>query len=166
VLVKWHGGDIFHLVGEIQGDQYLIINSLGGVNGWVGAGEILGRVTKVVEPEPRPEVPAMLTLLEASFRSLIEEEQASVELAGRLLSIMDDLCWYAGRLGEERLDEMPRANKWSFAQNLWQLAKAARRGLAPIPDRLTYFSDLGKQCVGKAAEIIGLFEDEAKEEEP
>jgi hypothetical protein len=33
VLVKWHQGDIFHIVGDIQGDQYLIVNSLGKVNG-------------------------------------------------------------------------------------------------------------------------------------
>lgn len=31
VLVKWHKGHLFHMVGEIQGDQYLIVNSLGKV---------------------------------------------------------------------------------------------------------------------------------------
>jgi hypothetical protein len=163
VLVRWHGGDIFHLVGDIQGDQYLIVNSMGGVNGWVIASEILGRVTKVVEPEPRPGVLEMLGLLEVSFQRLIESEQPSAEAVGRLLSIVDDLRWYASRLGESSLDEMPRSNKWSFIQNLWHLAKAARGGQAPVPDRLAYFTDLGKQCVGKAAEIIELFETDPKE---
>src|SRR5262245_60802640 len=36
VLVKWHQGDIFHVVGDIQGERFLIVNSLGKVNGWVG----------------------------------------------------------------------------------------------------------------------------------
>ena len=58
VLVKWHQSDIFHVVGDIQGNQFLIVNSMGGVNGWVPAGDILGRVTKILEPEPRPSVPA------------------------------------------------------------------------------------------------------------
>ena len=60
VLVRWHQGLIFHIVGDIQGDQFLIVNSLGKVNGWVGPKEILGRITKIVEPEPRPDVPYML----------------------------------------------------------------------------------------------------------
>jgi len=33
VLVKWHEGYIYHLVGEIQGDQFLITNSVGKTNG-------------------------------------------------------------------------------------------------------------------------------------
>src|SRR5512141_2700766 len=57
VLVKWHQSDIFHVVGEIQGDQFLIVNSLGKVNGWVGGKEILGRIVKIIEPEPRLDVP-------------------------------------------------------------------------------------------------------------
>src|SRR5512146_2067988 len=65
VLVKWHQGDIFHIVGDIQGDQYQIVNSLGKENGWVSAEVILGRVTRIVEPEPRPTVPIMLDRLEA-----------------------------------------------------------------------------------------------------
>ena len=52
VLVKWHQGDIFHIVGEIQGDQFLIVNSLGKVNGWVSAKDILGRITNIIEPDP------------------------------------------------------------------------------------------------------------------
>ena len=96
VLVKWHQSDIFHIVGEIQADQYLIVNSLGKVNGWVTASEILGRVTRVVEPEPRPDLPVILEQLESAYRSLIQLEQAADEDARRLLSIVDDLRWYAG----------------------------------------------------------------------
>jgi hypothetical protein len=54
-----------HLVQEIQGDQFLIANSLGKINGWISGSDILGRVTQIVDPEPRPSIPAMLTLLEA-----------------------------------------------------------------------------------------------------
>jgi hypothetical protein len=58
VLVKWRGGNhILHLVEEIQGDQFLIANSVGKINGWVHGGDILGRVTQAIDPPPRPSVP-------------------------------------------------------------------------------------------------------------
>jgi hypothetical protein len=158
VLVKWHQSTIFHVVGEIQGDQYLIVNSLGKVNGWVGASDILGRITQVVEPEPRPDVPVMLEQLDAAYTSLIQLEHASDEEARRLSSIVDDLRWYAERIGSERWERMPRSNKWSFEQNLWSLNRQARDGIAPIPDRVRYFIDRGKECVGLASEIFALFE--------
>src|SRR5512144_2524634 len=91
VLVKWHGGDIFHVVGDIQGDQYLIVNSLGKVNGWVPASDILGRVTKIVEPEPRPSVPVMLDRLDAAYDHLLKLVQPVGDEAQRLLGIIDDL---------------------------------------------------------------------------
>jgi len=158
VLVKWHGGDIFHIVGEIKHDQYLIINSLGKVNGWVRLPEILGRITKIVEPEPRPDVPGMLAKLESSFQELIEQEKTSAEDVLRLTSIIGDLRWYAGRIGMERWQRMPRSNIWSLEQNLWRLTKQVRDAKAPVADRTGYFIDLGKACVGKAAEIFALFE--------
>lgn len=158
VLVKWHQGDIFHIVGEIQGDQYLIVNSLGKVNGWVPATDILGRVTKIVEPEPRPDVPAILEQLGSAYRHLLGIELPAEGEAKRLMGILDDLRWYAERLGTERLDEMPRSNKWSFQQNVWRLTKEAKRATAPVPDRIRYFIDRGKACVGLASEIFALFE--------
>ncbi len=159
VLVKWHQGDIFHVVGDIQSDQYLIVNSLGKVNGWVSAKEILGRITQIVEPEPRPGVPDMLEQLAAAYHTLVQLEHASDEDAQRLSTIVDDLRWYAGRLGNERWDRMPRSNKWSFEQDLWRLTKQAKSAIAPVPERMGYFIDRGKECVGLAAEIIALFED-------
>ncbi len=158
VLVKWGQGDIFHVVGEIKDGQYLIVNSLGKVNGWVSAKEILGRITNIVEPEPRPSVDAMLEQLETAYRDLIAAEQASEEEAQRLLSIVNDLRWYAERIGEERLYEMPCLNKWSFEQNLWRLTKQARKAAAPVSNRVLYFIDRGKECVGLASEIFALFE--------
>jgi len=158
VLVKWHQGDIFHIVGEIQGDQYLIINSLGKVNGRVPASDILGRVTKIVEPEPRPDVTVMLEHLGSAYRHLLEIEPPAEGEAKRLMGILDDLRWYADRLGTARLDEMPRSNKWSFQQNVWRLTKEAKRATAPVPDRIRYFIDRGKACVGLASEIFALFE--------
>ncbi len=158
VLVKWHKGYIFHIVGEIQADQFLIVNSLGKVNGWVSGKDILGRVTSVVDPEPRSSVPVMLTQLSDAYRALIALEPASDDEIERLFGIVDDLRWYANRIGCERWDKMPRSNKWSFEQNLWHLTREAKKMTAPVPNKIRYFIDSGKMCVGLASEIFALFE--------
>jgi hypothetical protein len=158
VLVKWHQSDIFHVVGEIQGDQFLIVNSLGKINGWVKATEILGRITKIIEPEPRPSVEIMLEQLETAYQELITTEQVPDSEAQRMSAIVNDLRWYADRIGKERLDTMPRSNKWSFQQNLWKLTKQVKKAIAPVPNRVLYFIDCGKECVGLASEIFALFE--------
>ena len=158
VLAKWHKGHLFHLVGEIQGDQVLIVNSLGKVNGWVSGKDILGRITNIIEPEPRPSVPIMLEQLSEAYRALIQLEQPADDEVQRLFAIIDDLRWYADRIGKERWDKMPRSNKWSFEQNLWQLTKHAKKAKAPVPNRVRYFIDCGKKCVGFASEIFALFE--------
>jgi len=159
VLVKWHKGYIFHIVGEIKGDQFLIVNSLGKINGWVGGSDILGRVTQIVDPEPRPSIPEMLEQLEMAYRRLIEHEQPAEDEARWLLSVIDDMRWYADRIGLERWDKMPRSNKWSFEQNLWHLTKQGQGALASISTRpIRYYIDRGKECVGLAAEILALFE--------
>lgn len=158
VLVRWHKTTLFHLVGDIQDDQYLIVNSLGKVNGWVKAEEILGRVTKIVEPEPRLEVAVMLEQLEMMYHAFIQRGQPSDADAQRLLAVVDDLRWYTERIGAERWDEMPRANKWSFAQNLWHLLKRTRNATADAPNWMQSLIDRGKRCVGLASEIITLFD--------
>jgi hypothetical protein len=158
VLVKWHQSDIFHIVGEIREGQYLIVNSLGKVNGWVRAKEILGRITKIIEPEPRPGIPIMFEQLETAYHNLIQLDQPTEDETQRLLAVIDDLRWYADRIGDERLYEMPRSNQWSFEQNLWHLTKQAKQAMAPVPNRVLYFIDCGKQCVGLASEIFALFE--------
>lgn len=158
VLVKWHQSDIFHIVGDIQDGQFLIVNSLGKINGWVAAPDILGRVTKIIEPEPRPTVETMLEQLETAYRILITSENTLPDEAQRLLTIIDDLRWYAARIGSERWYTMPRSNKWSFEQNLWRLIKQAREDVAPGPKRLYTLIDTGKQAVGLASEIVTLFE--------
>lgn len=158
VLARWHKGHLFHLVGEIQGDQFLIINSLGKVNGWVSGKDILGRVTNIIEPEPRPSVPAMLEQLGEAYQTLIQLEDPADDEAQKLFSIIDDLRWYADRIGIERWDKMPRSNKWSLEQNLWRLTKQAKRMVAPVPNRICFFIDSGKMCVGLVGEIYALFE--------
>ncbi len=166
VLVTWHKGYLFHMVGEIKGDQYLIVNSLGKENGWVSGKDILGRVTKVVDPEPRPSVPIMLDRLEAAYTQLLKREQPVGDDAQRLLGIVEDLFWYADRIGAARWYEMPRSNKWNFEQNLWHLVKQAEEGIAPVPEeRIRYFIDCGKECIGLASEIFALFEYRNLEEE-
>ena len=162
VLVKWHQSDIFHIVGEIQNDQYLIVNSLGKVNGWVGKQEILGKITNIIEPEPRPDVLTMLDQLKDACLDLIEQEQLALEDAQRLLSIVDDLQWYANRIGAKRWDTMPRDNIWSFQQNLWMLTRQTKNADSQNPDKVYYFIDLGKRCVGLASEIFLIFENDAR----
>jgi hypothetical protein len=49
VLVEWRGNFLLHLVKEIQGDQILIGNNLGKVNGWVPASAVVGKVIAVAD---------------------------------------------------------------------------------------------------------------------
>ncbi len=158
VFLRWHKGYMCHLVGEIKGDQYLIMNSLGKVNGWVSIQDILGRVTNVIEPEPRPGVPEQIDQLELAYRDLLQKEQPPEDEARLLMSIVEDLRWYAGRIGSERWTTMPRLNKWSFEQNLWRLIKRTRQASVQAQSPIRYAIDLGKQCVGLASQIIALFE--------
>ncbi len=162
VLVKWHQSDIFHVVGEIRGDQFLIVNSLGKVNGWVESKEILGRITKIVEPEPRPELPILLEQLEQIYRGLIQQGLSSDD-ASRLLAIIDDLRWYAGRVGSDRWDVMPRSDIWSFHQNAWRLYKQTRDASEQKECNIPEIVDLGKRCIGQAGEIVSLFNNEKTE---
>jgi hypothetical protein len=159
VYVKWHNGYIVHLVQEIRGDQFLIANSLGKINGWVNGSDIIGRVTKITNPEPRPSTFAMVEQLETAYRQLIAQAQAKEDEALRLLSVIDDLYWYAKLIGAERWDRMPRSNKWSFEQNLWYFTKRAKEAVhSESPPSLRYFIAQGKECVGLAAEIFVLLE--------
>lgn len=159
VYIKWHQGHMMHLVQEIQGDRFLIVNSVGKINGWVTGSDILGRVTQVVDPPPRPSIPVMLEQLEAAYHHLIKQTHAEKENAQRLFSIVDDLRWYAGRLGTERCYKPPRSNKWSFEQNLWYFTRQAQsEPPSTATDPLCYCIDRGKECVGLAAEILALFE--------
>jgi hypothetical protein len=160
VLLKWRGGGyIMHLVQEVRGDQFLIVNSLGKVNGWAPGSDILGRVTRIVEPEPRPEPAAMWDQLEGAYRVLIEQNGLPEDDARRLLSIAADLRWYAARLGAERWDRQPKQNKWSLAQNVWLLTRQARQAAAhPAEQPIEVVFDSGKACVGLAAQIAILFE--------
>ncbi len=159
VYVKWHGSHIMHLVQEIRGDQFLIANSLGKINGRVSGDAILGRVTQITDPEASPSLPEMLEQLETAYRQLHEKSHAGEEDMQRLLTVVDDLRWYANRLGSERWNQIPRPNKWSFEQNVWYFTKQARDAtLSASPPPLQYFIDHGKECVGLAAEIIALLE--------
>ncbi len=161
VCVRWHNGYMRHLVQEIQGDQFLIANSVGKINGWVSADDILGRVTHIVDPEPRPSVPDILAQLEDAYRQVIERAQSRSDEAGRLLSVVDDLRWYAGRISVDRWDALPRQNKWSFVQNLWLLTKETKAAVASaVTPPVCDFIDQGKVYVGLAAEIITLFAQE------
>ena len=47
VLVEWRGNFLLHLVREFQGDQLLIGNNLGKINGWVSAAAVVGKVIAV-----------------------------------------------------------------------------------------------------------------------
>ena len=47
VLCKVHGSEYLHFVKAIQGNRFQIGNNRGGINGWVGAGAIFGKLVKV-----------------------------------------------------------------------------------------------------------------------
>jgi hypothetical protein len=47
VLCKVGGSEYLHLVKAIQQDRFQIGNNRGHINGWIGAGSIFGRLTKV-----------------------------------------------------------------------------------------------------------------------
>jgi hypothetical protein len=56
VLVEWKGNFLLHLVKEIQGDQLLIGNNLGKINGWVSASDAVGIVVDVANDSLSPDV--------------------------------------------------------------------------------------------------------------
>src|SRR5512133_2412083 len=115
VYVHWRGGGyILHLVQEINGEQFLIVNSLGKVNGWVHGSAILGKVTRIVDPPARPAVPEMLALLQAAYQSLASQCAATAEEVLRMEGVVQDLGWYMQRLTPANWDRLPRQNKWSF----------------------------------------------------
>ncbi len=160
VFVKWRGGNyILHLVGEVQDDQFLIINSLGDVNGWVHGRDILGVVTEIIEPEPRPGVPEMLLQLQRAYQELATQAEYAEEDILRLHSVVDDLRWYATRVGAERWQTLPRLNQWSFEQHLWHLTREAEEAArSERPDQIDRFIHHGKQHVGFVAEVMILLE--------
>jgi hypothetical protein len=47
VLCKVRGAEYLHFVKAIQGDRFQIGNNRGGINGWIGANGIFGRLTHV-----------------------------------------------------------------------------------------------------------------------
>ena len=49
VLCKIRGREYLHLVKAIQGSRFQIGNNRGNINGWITAGSIFGRCTKVEE---------------------------------------------------------------------------------------------------------------------
>ena len=46
IFVHWKGNYLLHLVKEIAGDQFLIGNNVGKINGWVPASAIRGKVVE------------------------------------------------------------------------------------------------------------------------
>jgi hypothetical protein len=47
VLCKINGNEYLHFVKAIQGQRFQIGNNRGGVNGWIGANGVFGRLVKV-----------------------------------------------------------------------------------------------------------------------
>jgi hypothetical protein len=100
----------------------------------------------------------MLDELAAASSALIESEAPLNDDAQRLITIVNDLRWYANRLGSDRWYKYPRSNKWSFEQNLWRLTKQAKSAVKSVPNDIEYLIDCGKECVGSASEAVILFE--------
>ncbi len=161
VLVRWRGGGyLTHLVGEIQGDQFLIVNSVGKENGWVHGNDIIGRVTDITEPEIHPSVPEMLDQLKSAYHSYVELRQFTQDDIARLFSIVDDLRWYAMRIGSEKWESLSQSsNQWSFEQHLWHLLKQARSSAKEgWTEPISQIINHGKEHIGAVAEILILLE--------
>ena len=107
----------------------------------------------------RPDTPTMLDQLEAAYQALLSRAQPAEADRARLLGVLDDLRWYAERLGAPRWETPPRPGRWRFAENLWHIVEQAiEEAAAPSPRAIIYFVDHGKEHVGQAAEIFALFE--------
>ena len=107
----------------------------------------------------QPTVPEMLRLLRHAYTTLIAAHHPTMTDAQRLLTVADDLHWYAERLGAARVAMPPKAQRWSFAENLWHVTEQAMQESPITPAHsIIYFIDHGKEHVGQAAEIFALFE--------
>jgi len=47
VFIKWKNGYLLHLVKEIQGEEVLIGNNVGKINGWIPRSCIIGKVIHI-----------------------------------------------------------------------------------------------------------------------
>src|SRR4028118_1535328 len=50
VLVRVRGTDYLHLIKATDGERFQIGNNRGGINGWVRAGSVYGKATKIERP--------------------------------------------------------------------------------------------------------------------
>ena len=48
VLVRCRGHEYLHLIKACRGDQFLIGNNRGGINGWVSRRQVFGLATQIV----------------------------------------------------------------------------------------------------------------------
>jgi hypothetical protein len=100
----------------------------------------------------------MLVALSQAYAGLIEGGLAREDDARRLLGVLDDLRWYAERLGPGRWERSPRPGRWSFAENLRHVMEQAPDAAGrPAAAPLRYFVDHGKEHVGQAAELLAIF---------
>jgi hypothetical protein len=105
-----------------------------------------------------PNVPTMLAQLEGAYRRLLALHPAAEADAQRLMIVLEDLRWYAERLGAQRWEHAPRPGRWSFAENLWHIAEQAIAAAEqPAGEPLRYFVDHGKEHVGQAAELLAIY---------
>jgi len=49
VFIRWKGNYLLHLVLEIQGNQLLMGNNLGKINGWIDRKDVLAKVIQIRE---------------------------------------------------------------------------------------------------------------------
>jgi hypothetical protein len=113
----------------------------------------------MTEPEPPPSVPEMLEQLASAYQRYIERTEPAREDGFRLQSTVDDMRWYAERIGAERWDRYSRPNKWSFEQHLWHVLKQAKRAAdSGSPDPVVCLVNHGKEHVGQVAEVLGLLD--------
>lgn len=160
VFLDWseHGGTyMFHLVHEIKDERFLIVNSLGKINGWVDGSALIAKVTDVVEPEPRPKQAEILKRLERAYGKLAENSGASSEDTSRLQSVVDDMRWYGTKIPLEKHDMLPKSNMWSYLQVLWHITKQAEKAASESSMAVLHHQiDYGKKHVGEVVEVFEL----------
>jgi hypothetical protein len=100
-------------------------------------------------------------VVQAAFQKLAERAQVDEPTTRRLFSVLEDLQWYAGRIGEQRWSDYPRQNKYSFRWHLWHITMQAEELTgSPATGSILALIDHSKWHTGYVAELLALFEQE------
>jgi hypothetical protein len=75
--------------------------------------------------------------------------------------VLEDMQWYANRIGPGRWAQYPRQNKYSFRWHLWHITEQAKEvEQSPMAASILTLIDHSKWHTGCVSEQVALFEDE------